>query len=262
METRYWMKAVGSLVRNLRHKAFAQDLLRSGLVADAARKAPEVHILKMYPQAKRELIPMGDVRFRVYNMDPMEQYCLAVIARIRQPKRIFEIGTFDGATSLLLARSVPDAHVFTLDLPPAAVEEANEHLQRALSAVDGEGSRFRGEPEAARITQLYGDSRTFDFSPYYGQMDLVVVDGGHEADCVVPDTEHALAMLAPGGVVVWDDYTTNWPAVVAAVDHAAERRGLAIVRPSSTEFALYDSSGPVIARVTAGAPPPSRAGVS
>jgi predicted O-methyltransferase YrrM len=243
MDTRYWSRAIGSFVRNLRHKAFLVDILSAGLKADSAPKAEAVDILKVYPKAKREFVPMGDVRFRIYNMDPMEQYCLAALALLRRPKKIFEFGTFDGATSLLLSRVVPDAQIYTLDLPPDMVTAADDHLKRALEAVDGEGSRFRDTPESARITQLYGDSREFDFSPYFHQMDLVIVDGGHQAECVFPDTENALAMVAPGGIVVWDDYTTNWPSVVAAVDGAAERYGLSVVRLNSTDFAVYDSTG-------------------
>ncbi len=112
----------------------------------------------------------------------------------------------------------------------------------ALSKVDGAGSRFRDAPEKDRITQLYGDSRRFDFSPYFGAMDLVVVDGSHEADCVTADTESALKMVTAEGLVVWDDYSLRWPDVVKAIDDAAERRGILVRRLHNTEIALYDAT--------------------
>jgi predicted O-methyltransferase YrrM len=242
VDSRYWSRAVGSFLKHLRHKDFVKEIVTAGLRADAAPKAVPIPVFKLFPKAKFEMVPMGDMRYRIYNMDPMEQYCLAVIAQLRQPTNVFEIGTFDGATSLLLARIAPGATVYTLDLPPETVQAADDSLTAALNRVDGEGSRFRDTPEAARIVQLYGDSRTFDFRPYYGKMDLVIVDGGHASDCVIPDTENAFAMLAPGGIVVWDDYTPHWPNVVAAVDAAAGRRGLSLHRILSTEFAVYDSS--------------------
>ena len=46
------------------------------------------------------LVAMGDMTYRVSNMDPFELYCLAAIARIRRPRTIFEVGTYDGATTL------------------------------------------------------------------------------------------------------------------------------------------------------------------
>ena len=216
--------------------------MTAGLKADKADTAPEavwVNFIRSYPEAKKQTVPMGDVRYRLWNMDPLEQYCLAALAGVRQPKRIFEIGTFDGATTLLLARMVPAARIYTLDLPPDSDKGGNE---LPLARVNGAGSRFRSVPEGSRITQLYGDSREFDFSPYYATMDLVVVDGSHEADCVTVDTENALKMVSPDGVVMWDDYAPKWPHVVKAVDGAAERHGLLTVRLLNTEIALYDST--------------------
>jgi hypothetical protein len=77
------------------------------------------------------------------------------------------------------------------------------------------GEAYRGTEEEARITSLYGDSATFDFSPLAGQVDVVFVDGSHSHAYVKNDTERALEMLAPGGVIAWDDY----PAVPGVYSH-------------------------------------------
>jgi predicted O-methyltransferase YrrM len=180
---------------------------------------------------------MGDVHYRLPNMDPMEQFCLAAIAAAHNAQNIFEIGTFDGSTSLMLARTVPEAHVYTLNLPPEGKTSKGFREAQARAS-----ESFQRAPEGKRITQLYGDSRFFDFSPYYDRMDLVIVDGGHMAACVIPDTENALRMIAPGGVIVWDDYCERFPDVVAAVDNFAKRRGLFVMRLASTEFAIYDTT--------------------
>jgi predicted O-methyltransferase YrrM len=239
MDMAYWSKAFRSFARNSRSKDFLRQVFTAGLRADAAPKALPVNFIRSYPEAKRQIVPMGDVRYRLWNMDPLEQYCLASLAGLRQPERIFEIGTFDGGTTLMLARMVPHARVYTLDLPPDHQDGINEV---ALARVDGAGSRFRDAPEGDRIAQLFGDSREFDFTPYYGKMDMVVVDGGHEADCVTADTENALNMVSPGGVVVWDDYSPQWIDVVKAVDDAARRRGVLVARLVNTEIALYDAT--------------------
>jgi hypothetical protein len=36
--------------------------------------------------------------------------------------------------------------------------------------------------------------------------DLCFIDGGHSYECIKADTETALKILAPNGVIVWDDY--------------------------------------------------------
>jgi predicted O-methyltransferase YrrM len=237
MDPRDWRRALGSFARNLRHKAFIRELATSGLRFDAAPQAIEASFFDMYAEARGQVVPMGDVCYRLWNMDPVEHYCLAAIAAVREPQNIFEIGTFDGATSLLLAQTVPKAKVYTLDLPAMAIEY--QGVQRAQVRAS---ETFALAPEGARITQLHGDSRVFDFSPYYNKMDLVVVDGSHEADCVVPDTENALRMVAAGGMVVWDDYSCHHPDVVAAVDSAAKRDGLFVMRLVPTGFAIYDTT--------------------
>jgi hypothetical protein len=40
-------------------------------------------------------------------------------------------------------------------------------------------------------------------------MNLVVVDADHTYEFVCKDTETALALLAPSGIIVWDDYVWN-----------------------------------------------------
>jgi predicted O-methyltransferase YrrM len=241
VNVRFWLRAGGSFARNLRHKEFVSHVATAGLRADAEPKAAEIMIFKAYPEIRGLTVQLGGVRYLGWNIDPLEQFCLAAIAMVRSPKRIFEFGTFDGSTSLLLARTLPDAHVYTLDLPPEEIRPEGSRA-RAHAAAGGVGSWFHGQPEADRITQLYGDSRTFDFDAYVEQIDLVVVDGGHRADCVIPDTEHALQMVAPGGIVIWDDYTPAWPDVVRAVDDAAKRHHVQVIRIMSTDLAVFDAS--------------------
>ena len=93
-------------------------LLTSGLKADERPEASMEFIFDAFPELRGRTVRMGDVKYTRWNMDPMEQYFLAALASRRQPRTIFEIGTFDGSTTLLLARAAPAAQVFTLDLPP------------------------------------------------------------------------------------------------------------------------------------------------
>lgn len=217
-------------------------LLNAGLKEERRPQATLKFIFGAFPELRGRTVPMGDVKYTRWNMDPMEQYFLSSLAGQRQPRTIFEIGTFDGATTLLLARAAPDAQIFTLDLPPDSPVVSESGTTERLADMGSWGVRFQGQPEAGRITQLFGDSREYDFSPYYGKIDLVVVDGGHTADCVIPDSENALRMVAPGGIVVWDDYEEGWPAVTQSVDEVARRHGLHLVWLQKTGIAAYDTT--------------------
>jgi predicted O-methyltransferase YrrM len=199
---------------------------------------PETSLQALYPEATGLAVDFGLVTFRESNLDPSEQFSLVAIARIRHPATIFEIGTFDWATTLLLARNLPSARILTLDLNPAdagagTVQGEIDNLTRG-----GVGSCFAGMPEANRITQLLGDSRTFDFSPWHGAVDLVVIDAGHDYENAAADTATAFRLLRRGGAIVWDDYTHGWPGVVRAVHEC----GRDFARIAGTHLAVYDEA--------------------
>jgi predicted O-methyltransferase YrrM len=231
----YWTRAGRSLVRNSRNLSFLLDVARSGIRADERPKAPSLYLLDLYPDAEDLTVDLGAARYRRSNLDPMEQFAVCAIAQLRKPTMVFEFGTFDGATTLLLARNLPSARIVTLDLDRVQAQSATVEDEIA-NARDGVGSRFAGSAESARIEQLLGDSRQFDFSPWYGAIDLVIVDAGHDYACASADTTTALRLVRPGGVVVWDDYTTGWPDVVRAVDETGRK----IFHLAGTDLAVLD----------------------
>jgi predicted O-methyltransferase YrrM len=136
------------------------------------------------------------------------------------PKTIFEIGTFEGRTTLNMALNAPGANIYTLDLPKSGLEEVESKVEAGEIAYinkDISGSRFIGKPVAKQIQQLLGDSATFDFSPFYGSIDLMFIDGSHAYDYVLNDTEKALKITKKGGIILWHDYT-NWDGVRDAIN--------------------------------------------
>src|SRR4029077_12735739 len=93
---------------------------------------------------------------------------------------IIEIGTFDGRTTLNLAiNSAPNVAVVTLDLPKDFTPKFPMNIgEYKLANKPISGARYRNcasiwTKDAARITQLLGDSATFDWSPYIGKAGLV-----------------------------------------------------------------------------------------
>lgn len=79
------------------------------------------------------------------------------------------------------------------------------------------GSTSTAGPSGGKITQLLGDSTTFDYTPHQGRCDLVFVDAAHSYDFVRSDTANAFKLLAPGGVILWHDYKVGCPGVVRAL---------------------------------------------
>ena len=250
MNWRYWGRAGRAFVQHVGDREFVRQLAQLSLAAGSPTPPPlppEVEFLDAYPEAAGMTVPMGDVTYKVWNMDPLERFCVGAIAQLNKPQRIFEFGTFDGATTLLLAATAPTAQVFTIDLPPESYVAPEEFGYPKSpgdydSPHDEVGHEFRGTRESERITQLFGDTMTFDFSEYVGTMGLVVVDAGHGYEAARSDTENALRLAGPSGVVIWDDYIPQWPGVMQAVNDAAERHHLPVFRIRGTGFAIYDPS--------------------
>jgi predicted O-methyltransferase YrrM len=137
-----------------------------------------------------------------------------------KPKTIFEIGTFEGRTTLNMALNAKGANIYTLDLPASGLEAVESKVEAGEVAYinkDISGSRFIGKPVAKQIQQLLGDSATFDFSPFYDSIDLMFIDGSHAYDYVLNDTEKALKLIKKGGIILWHDYT-NWDGVRDAIN--------------------------------------------
>jgi predicted O-methyltransferase YrrM len=128
-----------------------------------------------------------------------ETLVIAAICRWLQPRRVFEIGTYTGTTTLAIAMNSHDnAEIYTLDLPARKKnsDKSDHHV----------GSAYRGTAADRKIKQLYGNSMAFDFRPYHGKMDLVLVDANHEDQFINADSANAFRMIKPGGVIIWDDY--------------------------------------------------------
>ena len=160
------------------------------------------------------------------NVSERELVTLCRLVRDANPTRIFELGTFDGRTTLNLAANAgADAKVYTLDLPKNSISSSAAPIHaHEIRYADKErsGSRYEGADVAEKIEQFYGDSGTFDFSPYHGQIDFVFVDASHTYEYVINDSLHALKMLRDGkGTIVWHDYG-RWDGVTRALNRAPQ----------------------------------------
>lgn len=178
---------------------------------------------------------------------PLEQLaCLALMVRSVSPRVIFEIGTFRGRTALNFALNAPpDCTIYTLDLPVHGREEALGSASYADSAIiqaSETGYEYQGKPAASKIKQLYGNSQTFDFSPYFGQCDLVYIDGAHHYDAVRSDSANAIRMLKTGGFAMWDEFA-NYGAYNDVTRAVIDQLGSdEIVQIEKTQLAVWQKS--------------------
>jgi len=194
---------------------------------DYVARFPKVKVcdfLEAYPAATELEFIMSFHRDSRWSLSDLEILYIVALVTIMKAPKIFEIGSALGETSYTLARSNSEAHIFTLDLP---VQDTVAHQNQM---------RWKNTPQERQITQLYGDSRTFDYSCYLGQIDMVLIDGDHSYLGCKSDSANALKLIHDQGVIIWDDY--NSLEVQRAVNELLPKENIFSLK--GTGFAVLD----------------------
>ncbi len=119
--------------------------------------------------------------FQGFKDDYLVLHCLL---RLYNSKSVFECGTNLGRGTEIICNAVPNAKVYSLDLP---TEQAHISLQHPIS--EGKGDKV-GSLCRRPFTQLRGNSMTFDFAKY--PADAYYIDGEHTTDNVAHETKAVL----------------------------------------------------------------------
>jgi hypothetical protein len=179
--------------------------LRRGLGASARYmkeiyRASKLNAGAYLPIRSVEEIVDKPVEFRVFRPDAWvcsmtlsEISTVCYLVASKAPRKILEIGSYRGLTTLNLALNAPQAEVHTVDI------------------TDTWGSYYyAGHAEVKNISQHYGDSTSFDFLHKIGAgVDFCLIDGGHSYEQVCNDTRKVLPLMADDGILLWDDYGRN-----------------------------------------------------
>ena len=176
-------------------------------------------------------------------IDDAQRSIIAALVNGVEARTFFEIGTSLGRTTWTVAHHNPELQIYTLDVPPdddadQTAFELGAEDRTYFRPADACGEAFRDTTEAERITQLWGDSARFDYSPYDEKIDFVYVDGAHTYDYVRSDTRHALQMLSPEGTIAWDDYVTS-PGVYEYLIELAPSLDRPLYHLMGTRMAIY-----------------------
>ena len=213
---------------------------------------PAQHLWAIFPGIDKVEVTIGQVfPDEGSSISLREMAVLCAIVRQERAVRVFEIGTSMGVTAYNIARNLPEGGLLhTLDLPPARPGVDTVETKHAVTVSDRkmifaqrEHRRFISTPVANKIQQLYGDSATFDYSPYRANFDIVFVDGAHAYPYVESDTMAAFQIVKPGGLVIWHDYNDGyfWPDVHRYLNKFARQQSVQRIR--GTMFAVARAPG-------------------
>ncbi|MCJ7443530.1 MAG: class I SAM-dependent methyltransferase [Methanotrichaceae archaeon] len=204
-------------------------------------RLPRVPLIQLFPEVKEIDLTILHPYNRIINtsIDLEELVVILAILKAINARKVLEIGTFDGNTTInIAANTLNDSQIITVDLPldwnghyriltPESYVNASD---RALI-----GKQFFGTIFAKKITQIFGDSAELDWAMLGGPFDMIFIDGNHYYRYVKHDTENALKHLEPSGVIVWHDYG-NMIDVSRVVDEVSLKMPVHVI--SGTRVAI------------------------
>jgi predicted O-methyltransferase YrrM len=163
--------------------------------------------------------------------------CLGMICATRSPRIVVEWGTFLGASTLTFAANTcADARIITIDLSDhaKAAETLNRTDRNLVEAARGRiGVLYKNAPYARKIQEVRADSTKLRITDITSSCDPAFVDGGHHWRCISTDTENARAIMGDGGIIIWDDYWSQYPDVVRFLNSLSEELELVRIRGTS-----------------------------
>ena len=215
---------------------WAQEIIIA--IAANNSRIRKVYATQLFPTLAGISVPIGVIHQESHHANHTDMVYVCGMASAANAKRIFEFGTYRGQTTCGLAALCKDAQIYTLNLPPEDDPRYAPYI----------GMYIARSPDRDRITQIYHDSRTFDTTPYRESMDYIFIDGDHSYYGVKNDTEKALQLLKPGGVIVWHDYAAKSPGVLDYLAEFSQKRPLFQLR--KTCLAVYvDGTNPETAQL-------------
>lgn len=140
-----------------------------------------------------------------------DYHVIHVLLQKYRPKSVLEIGTNLGRGTSIICNALPDAEVYSLDLP---TELAHKSLQHPIS--EGKGDKV-GCLCKFPFTQLRGDSMKFDFSQY--PCEAYYDDGDHTYENVFHETKEMLKHNPK--LIIWHDADIPevWKAITDALSN-------------------------------------------
>lgn len=145
------------------------------------------------PALDAALSASSEASLPAINVAPNQGKFLSLLARIGGARRILEIGTLGGYSTIWLARALPpEGRVVTLELDPKHAAVARSNLQRA--GVDGQVEVRVGRALESLTALTREGVPPFDF---------VFIDADKQS---IPEYfQHSLALTRPGAVIVVDN---------------------------------------------------------
>jgi predicted O-methyltransferase YrrM len=182
------------------------------------------------PSLSRSALPSGGVRSILERMESIEGWLPVFEASTlmattafslieNDPHAVVEIGSYCGRSTSVLAGVVglvwPGGKVYAIDPHEGELTIPGDQVRRETSTWE----RFTRTIVGADLSEVVVPIRKRSFEVAWdSSIGLLFIDGLHDFANVSRDFHHFQRWVAPGGYVVFDDYDSSFPGVIALAD--------------------------------------------
>lgn len=192
---------------------------------------PVVEITDILPGFKETL---ETVDFLGGGSTPPDLSLIKALCRTKPACKYFEIGTWRGESVSNAAEVSEECYIINLD---------------PIKSFNGEYKDIFGffSNGKKNITQLYGDSTTYDFGALNKKFDVIFIDADHHYPFIKNDTSKVLMHLAKdNSIIIWHDYglnpaTPRYETISAILDAVPAEKHKNLYHVSNTLCAIYTS---------------------
>jgi predicted O-methyltransferase YrrM len=167
---------------------------------------------------------------------------LQEVIRVKKPGIIIEIGVWKGASAIFMAEQLRMAKIPSVVIGVDTFLGSVTHLTRPESRASL--NPRHGWPQLyyqfmANVVRRDLQNFICPFAQtsetafqYFSQLnlrpDVVHIDAAHDYESVSRDITNFFSLLTPGGALVGDDFSAEWPEVIWAATEFAKRNRLAL----------------------------------
>jgi len=178
------------------------------------------------------------------------RFLMTLVRNRFHDKSLLEIGTYRGTTTYNLVTNLSTGTVHTVDcgyeeLKSLLAEEQPEHANKIKYSAYEVGEVYKKHlGETPAIKQIIGNTTDNQIATQIinsGPYDLIYIDAAHTYEGIKSDTELVLQCLAPGTVVIWDDYNGWWTGVNRYLDELDQTHALTYI--SDNRYVIYTHPG-------------------
>jgi len=146
-------------------------------------------------------------------VNPGDRRAIYYLIRHLKPKRVLEVGTHIGASTLHIAAALePGATMTTVDTVDVNSDQIRNWLKYDTALSPAETLQRTGLADRVQFTI---DTSLRYLEQHDGPFDFVFLDGDHDRRVVAAEVPLVLERLTPGGVVLLHDYYPGnemlWP---------------------------------------------------